>query len=229
MKRLETRDGHRPMDLPAAPAGRPLARRSAGIHLATGVPAALARRSPPRPGFQAARLLAIVGLGLTVGAADPDAFEGRHFSGRGDREYFQLLESARDMFEPTARHPNVTLLYATNWNGLVEGPTWDAWWIQNSYGTTYSILPLLQEPFVTFLQNSQDLWFDQMGDGKRVGATPPFDWVAPDGALCDAARPGWIVYKQGDGRTALHDWGMEFTAAGMVMQGELLLQVLYPG
>jgi hypothetical protein len=62
-----------------------------------------------------------------------------------------------------------------------------------------------------------------MGDGKRVGATPPFDWVAPDGCLCDAARPGWIVYKQGDGRTAIHDWGMEFTAAGVLMQSELLL------
>jgi len=109
------------------------------------------------------------------------------------------------------------------WNGLVEGPTWDAWWIQNSYGTTYAILPILQEPFVTFLQNSQDLWFDQMGDGKRVGAKPPFDWVAPDGCLCDAARPGWIVYKQGDGRIKIHDWGLEFTAAGILMQSELLL------
>jgi hypothetical protein len=47
-----------------------------------------------------------------------------------------------------------------------------------------------------------------MGDGKRVGASPPHNWVAPDGALCDAARPGWIVYKQGDGRIAIHDWGM---------------------
>jgi hypothetical protein len=110
-----------------------------------------------------------------------------------------------------------------SWNGLVEGPTWDAWWIQNSYGTTFSILPLLREPFITFLQNAQDLWFDQMGDGKRVGAKPPFDWVAPDGCLCDAARPGWIVYKQGDGRTTIHDWGMEFTAAGVVLQSELLL------
>ncbi len=127
------------------------------------------------------------------------------------------------MFEASARQPNLALLYITNWNGLVEGPTWDAWWIQNSYGTTYAALPFLEEPFVTFLQNSQDLWFDQMGDGKRVGAAPPFDWVAPDGALCDAARPGWIVYKQGDGRTAIHDWGMEFTAAGMVLQAELLL------
>src|ERR1017187_455680 len=62
-------------------------------------------------------------------------------------------------------------------------------------------------------------------DGRwhRTGAAPPFDWIAPDGCLCDAARPGWIVYKQGDGRTAIHDWGMEFTAAGVLLQSELLL------
>ncbi len=127
------------------------------------------------------------------------------------------------MFEPDARLQNLAMLYLPTWNGLVEGPTWDAWWIQNSYGTTYAILPFLREPFLTFLQNSQDLWFDQMGDGRRVGAPPPFDWVGPDGCLCDAARPGWIVYKQGDGRTRIHDWGMEFTAAGLVLQSELLL------
>ena len=150
-------------------------------------------------------------------------FEGRHYRGVGDVEYLRLLETARRMFEPDAERQNLAMLYVTNWNGLVEGPTWDAWWIQNSYGTTYGILPLLREPFLTFLQNSQDLWFDQMGDGKRVGASPPHDWVAPDGALCDAARPGWIVYKQGDGRIAIHDWGMEFTAAGMLLQSELLL------
>jgi len=150
-------------------------------------------------------------------------FEGRHYRGRGDVEYLRLLETARRMFEPDPELQNLSMLYMPSWNGLVEGPTWDAWWIQNSYGTTYSILPLLREPFITFLQNAQDLWFDQMGDGKRVGAKPPFDWVAPDGCLCDAARPGWIVYKQGDGRTAIHDWGMEFTAAGVVLQSELLL------
>ncbi len=150
-------------------------------------------------------------------------FEGKYYRGAGDVEYLRLLEVARRMFEPDPELQNLSMLYEPKWNGLVEGPTWDAWWIQNSYGTTYSILPFLQEPYVTFLQNSQDLWFDQMGDGKRVGANPPFDWVAPDGCLCDAARPGWIVYKQGDGRTAIHDWGMEFTAAGLVMQSELLL------
>jgi hypothetical protein len=160
---------------------------------------------------------------FVAAAADDSSFEGKHYRGRGDVEYLRLLETARRMFEPDPELQNLSMLYMPAWNGLVEGPTWDAWWIQNSYGTTYSILPLLREPFLTFLQNAQDLWFNQMGDGKRVGANPPFDWVAPDGCLCDAARPGWIVYKQGDGRTAIHDWGMEFTAAGVVLQSELLL------
>lgn len=170
-----------------------------------------------------ALVASILGLFPLDVSAAAGRFEGQHYRGVGDTEYLQLLDTARRMFEPDARLQNLAMLYMPSWNGLVEGPTWDAWWIQNSYGTTYSILPLLREPFVTFLQNSQDLWFDQMGDGKRVGGAPPFDWVAPDGCLCDAARPGWIVYKQGDGRTKIHDWGMEFTAAGLVLQSELLL------
>jgi hypothetical protein len=172
-------------------------------------------------------ILALATLWASIGVigslAGECSFEGKHFRGRGDVEYLRLLDIARRMFEPDPEFQNMAMLYVTNWNGLVEGPTWDAWWIQNSYGTTYAALPFYQEPFVTFLQNSHDLWFDQMGDGQRHGAPAPFDWVAPDGALCDAARPGWIVYKQGDGRVNIHDWGMEFTAAGLLMQAELLL------
>jgi hypothetical protein len=165
----------------------------------------------------------LLGSELRLLAAQQDAFKGKYFRGRGDTEYLKLLDISRRVFAPDPEFQNLTMLYMPRWNGLVEGPTWDAWWIQNSYGTTYAALPFLQEPFVTFLQHSQDLWFDQMGDSKRVGAPSPMDWVAPDGALCDAARPGWIVYKQGDGRISIHDWGMEFTAAGVVMQAELLL------
>jgi hypothetical protein len=168
-------------------------------------------------------LAAMLGRQSLAAGTNDLRFEGKHYRGRGDAEYLRLLETARRMFEPDPELQNLSMLYMPSWNGLVEGPTWDAWWIQNSYGTTYAILPLLREPFITFLQNAQDLWFDQMGDGKRAGAKPPFDWVAPDGCLCDAARPGWIVYKQGDGRTTIHDWGMEFTAAGVVLQSELLL------
>ncbi len=159
-------------------------------------------------------------------AAGPsDQFEGKHFRGRGDVEYLQLLDRSRRLFEPDPEYPNLPMLYTSRWNGMVEGPTWSAWWIQNSYGTTFAALPFLQEPYLTFLQNSQDLWFDQMGDGERVGCPrePRLSWVAPDGQLCDAASPGCIIYKQGDGQTGIHDWGVEFTAAGVLLQSELLL------
>lgn len=154
-------------------------------------------------------------------------FDGQYFSGRGDVEYLQLLDIARRMFDPDPEFQNLPMLYTPQWNGFVEGPTWNAWWIQNSYGTTYCALPFLLEPYITFLQNAQDLWFDQMGDGKTVRpfqmGERRFDWVPPDGCLCDAAAPGWFVAKQGDGRVDIHDWGMEFTAAGLLMQAELLL------
>ncbi|HOE67049.1 MAG TPA: hypothetical protein PLO62_11040 [Candidatus Hydrogenedentes bacterium] len=170
-------------------------------------------------------MLSIVGsmfaLGATstaVSAAEP--FEGKYFSGSGDVEYLQLLDISRRMFAPDPEFQNMSMLYMPEWNGLVEGPTWGAWWVQNSYGATYCALPFYEEPFTTFLQNAQDLWFSQMGDGKREGANK---WVAPDGCLCDCASPGWVMYKQGDGRIDIHDWGVEFSAAGLLMQCELLL------
>src|SRR5574340_519284 len=135
-------------------------------------------------------------LAATVSAAE--RFDGRYYRGEGDVEYLQLLDIARRMFEPDPELQNMAMFYMPAWNGLVEGPTWDAWWIQNSYGTTYCALPFWQEPFLTFLQNSQDLWFDQMGDGKTVRPFGSFQWVPPDGCLCDAARPGWFVVKQGE-------------------------------
>ncbi len=149
-----------------------------------------------------------------------ERFEGRFYRGEGDVEYLRLLDVARRVFEPDPEFQNMAMFYHPLWNGFVEGPTWGAWWIQNSYGPTYCALPFWQEPYVTFLQNSQDLWFSQMGDGKRTGER---GWVAPDGCLCDAASPNWIYYKQGDGRVDIHDWGMEFTAAGVVLQAEVLL------
>src|SRR5215207_7396651 len=116
--------------------------------------------------------------------ADEQRFDGIHFAGRGDVEYIQLLDISRRMFQPDAEYMNMSMLYEPAWNGLVEGPTWDAWWIQNSYGTTYSWLPFAQEPFVTFIQNSQALWFNVQGDGKRADKN---GYVAPDGCLVDAA------------------------------------------
>ena len=160
----------------------------------------------------------VVLLPAFTAVAEP--FEGKFYRGEGDAEYLRLLDCSRRMFDPDPEFQNVAMLYTPAWNGFVEGPTWGAWWIQNSYGPTYCGLPFFSEPLATFLQNAQDLWFNQMGDGKRVVA---HDWVPPDGCLCDAASPDWFMPKQGDGRVDIHDWGMEFTAAGLVMQAELLL------
>ncbi|HOW69354.1 MAG TPA: hypothetical protein PKY77_02035 [Phycisphaerae bacterium] len=172
-------------------------------------------------------VLAILSWLLTFLGASPafaaDRFDGRFYRGAGDVEYLQLLDIARRLFEPDAEFQNLPMLYTPAWNGLVEGPTWGAWWIQNSYGTTYGALPFYREPWLTFLTHSHDLWFDQMGDGKTVRKFGRFDFVPPDGCLCDAASPGWFVAKQGDCRVELHDWAMEFTAAGVLMQAELLL------
>lgn len=169
---------------------------------------------------RATAAIVCAGVMLIMPAARGASFEGKYFRGEGDTEYLQLLDIARRMFAPDPEFQNVSMLYTPAWNGFVEGPTWGAWWIQNSYGPTYCASPFYVEPYITFLMNAHDLWFDQMGDGQRKGAK---DWVAPDGCLCDAASPGWIMYKQGDGRIDIHDWGMEFTAAGLLMQSELLL------
>lgn len=151
------------------------------------------------------------------------SYNGRFYSGEGDTRFLELLDLSRRMFEPDAEFQNLPMLYTPAWNGFVEGPTWGAWWIQNSYGTTYCGLPFYQEPMATFLQNAQDLWFDQMGDGKRTFKWQNTEQVIPDGQLCDAASPGWYMPKQGDGNVGIHDWGVEFTAAGLLMQAETLL------
>ena len=172
-------------------------------------------------------LALLTSLAILVPAAALPAegrFEGQFIGGEGDREYLELLDIARRMFAADPQFQNLSMLYAPAWNGLYEGATWQAWWPQNSYGTTYCGLPFFQEPLTTFLQNSQDLWFDQIGDGRRT-----WKWrnekeeVIPDGQLCDGARPGFAGPKQGDGNVGIHDWELEETAAAVVMQAELLL------
>src|SRR5215831_9313366 len=84
--------------------------------------------------------LLVVAISVLPCRAQPPSsprFDGKYYRGSGDLEYLTLLEKARRMFEPDPELQNLSMLYEPKWNGLVEGPTWDAWWIQNSYGTTY--------------------------------------------------------------------------------------------
>ncbi len=147
-------------------------------------------------------------------------FTGSYFSGKGDTTYLHLLDQAYRMTRPDPVLENLSMLYHPDWNGFVEGPTWDAWWIQNSFGTTYTLLPLMDPAYRKFVENSQELWFNQIGNGVRKDAN---GYVAPVGSLCDCARPGWVIFKQGDGRHKIHDWAFGFTAAGIILQSELLL------
>ena len=47
--------------------------------------------------------------------------------------------------------------------------------------------------------------------------------IGPDGCLGDCASPDQIAFRQGDGDVMAHDWFYEATAAGLVMQSEILL------
>ena len=157
------------------------------------------------------------------------AYEGKYCSGTGDINFLRLIDESFAFFHPNPVVPNLTMIYNADWDTFTEGAGWGAWWIQNSYGFSYSATPFLQEPWTGILQRSWDLFWDNQGDGKRKGGwgdgTPNqlSELIAPDGSLGDAAAPKHIIYKQGDGDVKMHEWFYEATAAGVVMQSEILL------
>ena len=185
-------------------------------------------RLPSRRGLAVICLAALLAAFAT--AASAGDYKGRYCEGGGDVEFLQLIDRSFGFFHPTPENQNISMLYVPDHDVLCEGPAWGvAWWIQNSYGPTYCALPFLQEPWLTALQHSQDLWFNQQGDGKtkdsfdsiRPAGVP--ELIAPDGCLVDCATPTGSYHRQGDCKWWIHDWGLEFTAAGVVMQAEILL------
>jgi hypothetical protein len=180
-------------------------------------------------------------IGLTIYIFLPgyssEPYNGRYCMGEGNVKFLRLIDESFAFFHPNPAVPNLTMLYEPKWDTFLESGGWDAWWIQNSYGFSYAVTPFLQEPWFSILQRSWDIFWDNQGDGKRMGMLngqpivdglptkgfPLSTLIAPDGCLGDGARPGEIAYKQGDGNVALHDWFYEATAAGVVMECEILL------
>ena len=156
-------------------------------------------------------------------------YNGVYCSGTGDADFLRLIDESFAFFHPNPVVPNLTMIYNADWDTFTEGAGWGAWWIQNSYGFSYAVTPFLQEPWISILQRSWDLFWDNQGDGVRKGGwgdgTPNrlSELVAPDGGLGDTAAPGKIIYKQGDGDVDMHDWFYETTATALVMQSEILL------
>lgn len=160
-------------------------------------------------------------------------YDGKFCSGNGDIDFLRLIDESFAFLHPNPVVPNLTMVYNPEWNTFVEGAGWGGWWIQNSYGFSYAATPFLEEPWFSILQNSWDLFWNNQGDGVRMGQPRAdtisshlgslFSLIAPDGSLGDCANPNRIIYKQGDGNIKIHDWFYEGTAAGLVMQAEILL------
>ncbi len=156
----------------------------------------------------------------TADKKENNSFDGKYYSGSGDIKYISLLDSASMMLYPHPQLENLSMLYKPEWNGFVEGPTWDMWWIQNSFGPTYTMLPFMNKAYQAFIYNSQKMWFDLIGNDVRKDAN---GFIGPKGALCDAASLQNVYYRQGDAKVKIHDWGFGFTVAGIILQSELLL------
>lgn len=97
------------------------------------------------------------------------SFSGRFVSGTGDSRYLELLDIARRQYASDEHeHESVLSLYRGDWDGLMEGPGWGAWWTQNSYGPTMAGLPFMGPVAWHATQHSMAWWFDSMGNGTKV-------------------------------------------------------------
>jgi hypothetical protein len=181
---------------------------------------------------------------------DGNHFSGTYVEGDGDVRMLDAINAAFESTRPSPKMANLPLLYKRDWNGYVEGPVWPCWWIQNTYGATYSMMPFLgEEPYASWIGNSQAMWFSLMGDNRRKDAR---GLVGPDGCLCDAAcfhlnggskngfgdprleggavgqeidgkiSSEFVVFNQGDGAID-GDWFIGTTVAGLVMEADRLL------
>jgi hypothetical protein len=177
-------------------------------------------------------------------------FSGIYVEGEGDVKLLDALNAAFESMRPSPNMANLPLLYKRDWNGYVEGPVWPCWWIQNTFGATYSMMPFLgEEPYASWIGNSQAMWFTQMGDNQRKDGR---GLVGPDGCLCDAAYyhlnggsingfgdprlPGGAVGQELDGKISSQgvwfnqgdgaidgDWFIGTTVAGLVLESDRLL------
>ena len=90
-------------------------------------------------------------------------FSGRYMEGDGDVKMLDNLNAAFESTRPSPKMANLPLLYKRDWNGYVEGPVWPCWWIQNTYGATYSMMPFLGEEPGAFLCTAQKRRVDRPG------------------------------------------------------------------
>ena len=160
-----------------------------------------------------------------------NVYSGRYIQGRGDKKWLDLIDRSFGMLNSSPELPNMKMLYKSATDMFSEGFIWgNGWWMQNSYGFTLGAVPLLGPFWQRILQNSYDGFWKRIGDGKRIGYDDGIvrendvrSLCAPDGCLGDCVTENAIVYRQGDGDWSSYDWFYEATAAGVVIETEILL------
>ncbi len=160
-----------------------------------------------------------------------NTYSGVFSGGVGRSDYLKLIDDSFSMLHANPRLPCMQMLYNSEWDTFKEGFIWGGgFWMQNSYGFAYGAMPFLTAKWRKILQNSLDLFWDRIGDGKRIGTDNGkpskqtcFNVCAPDGSLGDCVLEQGIVYRQGDGPHNLYDWFYEATACGILLECELLI------
>jgi hypothetical protein len=196
--------------------------------------------------FKIAILTSLASLALQAAPA----YDGKWVAGDGDARDLKLIDQAFDSMAVSQEMTSLSLFYKRDWDGLVLSNTaWPGWWIQNTYGPSYGMVPFLEEPYATWMKHAQGLWFRMMGDGKTKDSN---GYLGPDGNICDCTLVfrgggrdlgfghfGWphstnpvndgkitmsmTYYRQGDAGHDTNDWCIGFSAAGLVMECERLL------
>ena len=116
------------------------------------------------------------------------------------------LIKIKNELDPTLADPEfqtLPMLYSGAEDGLLEGPTWGAYWTQNSYGTSLTSMPFLQQLGFKGMSESQNWWFNNLADGTnpygaQQGDEPPAQGWAPDGCSCDNGSPAGCNFKQAE-------------------------------
>ena len=123
------------------------------------------------------------------------SFEGAFISGEDSgaapgaaplSSLLELLDVARRQYSSSeVEWQSVDMLYRGDWDGLMEGPTWGAWWTQNSFGPTMGALPFMGAVTWAATQHSQAWWFDAIGDGVALRSPRLVDPADNFTALCE--------------------------------------------
>ena len=129
-------------------------------------------------------------------------------AGAGDVQFLRLIDESWRFIEILIV-PSVADARPADWTLSSRAPAGAPGGSRAATACATAAAPLLQDPVVWTLQHSLDLVWDNQGDGKRMGSGDPRSFSISsrlNGRLAISRLARAIVYKEGDGNLAIHDW-----------------------